>query len=184
MSIEFEPKTFAALTNQWREDWESHERDWTRPGFRAVAVHRFGNWRMNIRPKLLRAPFSILYRFFYRLIRNVYGIELPYTVKLGRRVVFEHQGTIVVHGKTVIGNECIIRQGCTLGNRHFQKPSDAPVLGSRVNVGVGAAILGSVRIGDDANIGANSVVLEDVPAKALAVGVPATISADGEGSDT
>ena len=130
---------------------------------------------MNIRTKLLRAPLSLFYRFLYRWVRNVYGIELPYTVKLGRRVVFEHQGAIVVHGGSVIGNQCIIRQGCTLGNRKLDSLADAPVLGARVNVGAGAVILGAVRIGDDAQIGANAVVLQDVPAKGVAVGVPATI---------
>lgn len=175
MSDDFEPKTLSALREQWREDWEAHERDWTRPGFRAVAVHRFGNWRMNIRSKILRAPFSLFYRMLYRRVRNGYGIELPYSVKLGRRVVFEHQGAIVVHGSTVIGDECVIRQGCTLGNRHLDQPFDAPNLGARVNVGAGAVILGAIAIGDDANIGANAVVLKDVPPGALATGVPATI---------
>jgi serine O-acetyltransferase len=74
-----------------REDWVAHGRDWTLPGFRAVAVARFGAWRMGVKPKLLRAPLSILYRVMYRRVRNVYGIELPYSVELGRNVVFEHQ---------------------------------------------------------------------------------------------
>src|SRR5947207_8760398 len=97
------------LVAQIREDWIAHGRDWTRPGFRAVAVHRFGNWRMRIRSKFLRAPFSVIYRMMFRRVRNVYGIELPYTVKLGRRVIFEHQSGIVIHGNSVIGDGCIIR---------------------------------------------------------------------------
>lgn len=161
------------LLLQIREDWVAHGCDWTKPGFRAVAVHRLGNWRMSIRSKLLRAPFSILYRTLYRRCRNVYGIELPYTVQLGRRVVFEHQGGIVIHGNTVIGDECIVRQNVTMGIRSLDDLTAAPVLGTRVNVGAGAAILGRVRIGDGASIGANAVVLNDVPAGATAVGVPA-----------
>ena len=159
-----------------REDLSVHERDWTRPGFRAVAVHRFGNWRMTIRPKLLRAPFSVLYRMAYRHCRNVYGIELPYTVVLGRRVIFEHQGGIVIHGATHIGDGCIIRQNCTLGLRRLDRLADAPVLEANVNVGAGAVILGAVHIGVGAQIGANAVVITDVPAGARAVGVPARIS--------
>jgi serine O-acetyltransferase len=158
-----------------REDYAAHDRDWTRPGFRAVAAHRFGNWRMTIRNKFLRGPFSVIYRAMYRRCRNVYGIELPYTVKLGRRVVFEHQSGIVIHGHTVIGDECIIRQGVTLGNKTLDRPYDAPVLGKRVNVGAGAKILGAVNVGDDATIGANAVVVRDVPAGAVAVGIPAQI---------
>jgi serine O-acetyltransferase len=161
---------------QWvAEDWRAHECDWTRPGFRAVALHRFGNFRMHIKPFLLRAPFSVAYRTAFRYIRNHYGIELPYSVKLGRKVVIEHQGAIVVHGDTVIGDGCIIRQGVTLGNRRLDEPFDAPVLGHHVNVGAGAKILGRIAVGDGASIGANSVVLTDVPAGRIAIGVPAKL---------
>jgi len=167
--------TQLGLFAQIREDWIAHGRDWTKPGFRAVAIHRFGNWRMRIRPKLFRAPFSVLYRILYRRARNVYGIELPYKVRLGRRVIIEHQGCIVIHGNSVIGDDCIIRQGVTLGLRSVDRLEEAPVLGRGVNVGSGAQILGCVTIGDGANIGANAVVLQDVPAGATAVGVPAKI---------
>ncbi len=166
---------------QLREDWQSHGRDWTLPGFRAVAVHRFGNWRMTLQPKLLRAPFSLLYQMLYRKIRNGYGIELPYTVQLGRRVVIEHQGAIVIHGYSVIGDDCILRQGVTLGNRTLNQPFDAPKLGKRVNVGAGAKLLGKIEIGDDAAIGANAVVLKDVPAQYIAVGIPAKLIAPKAG---
>ncbi len=164
-----------SLWQQIKEDWIAHGQDWTKPGFRAVAVLRFGVWRMKIQPKLLRAPFSILYGMLYRKIRNTYGIELPYTVQLGRRVIIEHQGAIVIHGDCVIGDDSIIRQGVTLGNRYLDRPFDAPKLGKCVNVGAGAKIFGNVTIGHGANIGANAVVLCDVPAGATAVGIPAKI---------
>lgn len=158
-----------------REDYVAHGREASRPGFQAVLVHRFGTWRMTVRNKLLRAPLSVAYRTLYRGVRNFYGIELPYTVRLGRRVVFEHQHGIVVHGATVIGDDCIIRQGVTLGLRSMERLTEAPVLGAGVNVGAGAKIIGPVQIGDGAAIGANAVVLEDVPAGALAIGVPAKL---------
>ncbi len=167
--------TTLGLWEQIKEDWIAHGRDWTKPGFRAVAVHRFGVWRMNIQPKLFRAPFSILYQMLFRRIRNNYGIELPYTVQLGRRVIVEHQGAIVIHGHSVIGDDSIVRQGVTLGNRYLDQPFNAPKLGQNVNVGAGAKIFGDVTIGDRANIGANAVVLCDVPAGATAVGIPARI---------
>ena len=157
------------------EDWITHGRDWTRPGFRAVAVYRFGVWRMGIKPLIFRAPFSILYRRLFRFIRNVYGIELPYSAVLGRRVIFEHQHGIVIHGATKIGNDCIIRQGVTIGNRYTDKPLEAPVLCAKVNVGAGAKILGKVFIGEGASIGANSVVLHDVPAGTTVSGNPAVV---------
>lgn len=171
-----EPETpTLSLWQQIKEDWIAHERDWTKPGFRAVAVQRFGVWRMTIKPLLLRAPLSILYRALFRKIRNSYGIELPFTVELGRRVIIEHQSGIVIHGYCSIGDDCIIRQGVTMGNRYLDRPFDAPKLGKRVNVGAGAKIFGNVSIGDDVNIGANAVVLSDIPAGKTAVGIPAKI---------
>jgi serine O-acetyltransferase len=163
------------LLRQLKEDWIAHGRDWTKPGFRAVAVHRFGNWRMTVRPKLLRAPLSLLYRALFRHVRNHYGIELPYSATLGRRVIIEHQGAIVIHGSAVIGDDCILRQGVTLGNKSLDRPFDAPTLGRSVNVGAGAKLLGAITIGDHAQIGANAVVLRDIPANTTAVGIPARV---------
>jgi serine O-acetyltransferase len=79
----------------------------------------------------------------------------------------------VIHGNSEIGDDSILRQGCTLGNKSLDRPHDAPKLGKRVNVGAGAKILGAITVGDDAVIGANSVVLKDVPAGMIAVGLPA-----------
>jgi serine acetyltransferase/GT2 family glycosyltransferase len=163
------------LWQQIQEDWQVHDRDWTRPGFRAIAIYRFGVWRMGVKPKLLRAPLSVIYRFLFRYVRNIYGIELPYSARLGRRVIIEHQGGIVIHGSSELGDDCIIRQGVTLGNRYLDRPLEAPKLGRRVNVGAGAKILGNVVLGDDANVGANAVVLNDVPTGRTAVGIPAKL---------
>ena len=168
-------ESFSQLVAIVREDYHAHGRDWTKPGFRSVMVHRFGVWRMGIRSKLVRAPFSVIYRWGFRRCRNVYGIEIPYTVELGRRVVVEHQGGIVIHGNSKIGDECIIRQNCTFGIRSLDKLDAAPILKQRVNVGAGAALLGRITVGEGAQIGANAVVLTDVPPGALAIGVPAAI---------
>lgn len=168
-------KTTLSLWQQIVEDWQAHGRDWTKPGFRAIAVYRFGVWRLGIEPIALRAPFSILYRMMFRKIRNGYGIELPYSATVGRRVIIEHQNGIVIHGNAVIGDDCIIRQGVTLGNRYVDRPLEAPWLGNGVNVGAGAKILGDVVIQDGACIGANAVVLTDVGAGETAVGVPAKV---------
>jgi serine acetyltransferase len=163
------------LWQQIKEDWQAHGCDWTKPGFRAIAVYRFGVWRMQVEPKVMRAPLSFLYRSLYRKVRNGYGIDLPYTVKLGRRVVIEHQNGIIIHGYSEIGDDSIIRQGVTLGNRYLDRPFDAPKLGARVNVGAGAKILGRVTLGDGSSVGANAVVLSDIPAGQTAVGIPAKI---------
>lgn len=167
--------TFRQMLKVVLEDYRAHGRDWTKPGFRAVAVHRFGVWRMSIRSKILRAPLSVLYRVAFRRCRNVYGIELPYSVELGRRVIIEHQGGIVIHGNCRIGDDSIIRQNCTLGIRRLDNPYDAPLIGRNVSIGAGAAILGAIHIGDDSLIGANAVVLRDVPAGSIAFGIPAQV---------
>ena len=106
------------LIAQLLEDWRAHDRDWTRPGFRAVAVHRLGTWGKRAAPKPLRAPVGALYEVLYRGVRNFYGIEIPGSVQLGRRVVFEHQSAIVIHENAHIGDDCFIRQGVALGSRH------------------------------------------------------------------
>ena len=168
------PASVAELWNTWVEDWHAHGCDSSRPGFRAIAVHRLGAYRMHL-PRPWRFWLSVLYRALFRYVRNHYSIELPYSAQIGRRVVIEHQGAIVIHGNSVIGDDCIVRQGVTLGNRHLSAPFDAPILGRRVNVGAGAKLLGRVRIGDDACIGANAVVLCDVPAGETAVGIPAKL---------
>ncbi len=174
------------LVAQLREDWIAHERDWTRPGFRAMTVSRLGKLQRDSPRRSIRVLARLIYHFAYRYVRNRYGIELPWTVRLGRRVVFEHQGAIVVHGYAEIGDDCIVRHGVTIGNRHLDRPLDAPRLGARVNVGAGAQILGDVSIGAGAQIGANAVVLSDVPPGATAVGIPATVvrrAPPGGGSD-
>lgn len=148
-----------------REDLAAHRGEWSRPGFQALLVHRLGRFRA-IRP---------LARIASVMVRNFYGIELPLEARVGRRVVFEHQHGIVIHGNAVIGDDCTIRQGVTLGNRRTDRPLDAPTLGKGVNVGAGAKILGNVTIGDHAAIGANAVVLQDVASKTVAVGCPARV---------
>jgi serine O-acetyltransferase len=163
------------LVEQLREDWVAHGRVWSSPGFRAVAVQRFGVWRMRIRPKLLRAPVSVLYRRMHLRVIRHWGIELPYSVHLGRRTVIHHQGALVVNGQCTIGDDCILRHSTTIGVRHVARPSEVPTIGNRVNIGVGAVIVGPITIGDDAQIGANTVVLTDVPAGATVVGNPARI---------
>ena len=163
------------LVTTIREDWIAHNRDWTLPGFRALAYYRFGNWRMGIKSKIVRAPFSLLYRFLYRRARNLYGIELPYSAKIGQHVVIEHQHGIVIHGNAKIGDYCIIRQGVTIGNRSMTAVQDAPRLGTNVNVGAGAKLLGRITIGNNVNIGANAVLLEDVPSDQSVAGIPARL---------
>ncbi|CAB3746281.1 serine acetyltransferase [Burkholderia sp. MSh2] len=157
-----------------REDWRTYERDIWRQGLWVMAVYRFGRWRYRVRPRLLRRPLSLLYKFGKIASQILTGIDLPCETVVGRRLLIEHFGGIVISGDTVIGDDVVIRHGVTLGLRH-RGTRGAPVVGNGVDIGAGAKILGPVRIGDGAVIGANAVVLDDVPPNALAAGVPATI---------
>ncbi|MCB9883543.1 MAG: serine acetyltransferase [Planctomycetes bacterium] len=157
-----------------REDWRTYERDPWRPGFWAMVVYRYGRWRYRIRPRFLRPPFSFLYRVLYFWARLLLGIEIPCEAKLGRRVRVDHHGGVVVSGDAVLGDDVILRNGVTIGLK-TTGVRGAPRIGSRVDIGAGAKILGPIEIGDDVAIGANAVVLQDVPPGCLAVGVPARI---------
>jgi serine O-acetyltransferase len=139
-----------------------------------MLVYRFGRWRYQVRPVLLRKFLSLLYKFAKIAIQIVTGIDLPCETRVGRRLKFEHFGGIIISGDTVLGDDVIIRNGVTIGLKNTNKPG-APVIGNRVDIGAGAKILGNIQIGHDAIVGANAVVLIDVPARALAVGIPARI---------
>ena len=144
-------------------------------GFWALQVYRLGHLRYRFQSRLLRWPLAALHLLLGKLAEMLCGVTIGVSAKIGRRLVIEHSGAIVVHGHAVIGDDCIIRQGVTIGNRRINRPLDAPHIGHRVNIGAGAMILGDISVGDDAQIGANAVVLVDVPAGATAVGVPARI---------
>lgn len=144
-------------------------------GFWALQVYRFGRLRYRFQSKLIRIPLGVLHLILAKLMEMASGITIGVGAKIGRRLTIEHSGAIVVHGNAQLGDDCIIRQGVTIGNRRMDDPFGAPVLGHRVNVGAGAKILGRVTVGDGAEIGANAVVIKDVPAGATAVGVPARI---------
>lgn len=169
------PETSPGFWTLVKEDWIRSNRDWTRPGFRAVFMYRFGVWRMSIRPRIIRLPFSWLYRVMHRWVRNRYGIELHYTATIGRRFLIAHQGAIVVHEYSIIGDDCTIRQGVTLGSAGPYSDDNHPTLGNNIDVGAGAMILGKVKIGDNVRIGANAVITMSVPPNSLAVAQPARI---------
>ena len=164
-------------TRQWAffEDLRANQEGLLSLGFWALQVYRFGHLRYRFESKLVRIPLGVVHLLLAKVAEMLTGITIGVSAKIGRRLTIEHSGAIVVHGNAVLGDDCTIRQGVTIGNRRLDDPFGAPILGHRVNVGAGAKILGRVCIGDDAEIGANAVVLKDVPAGAVAVGVPARI---------
>jgi serine O-acetyltransferase len=165
------------------EDFRTHDRKLGEAGFWAVALHRLGNARMDVRPRWLRAPLSAGYNVAFRVTDWLLGIELPYTVRLGRRVRIWHHGGIVISARA-IGDDVHIRHNATLGVARRTQPGAVPIIGDGVDIGAGACILGPVTVGDGAMIGANSVVVHDVPQGATAVGAPARVILKGKPSRT
>ncbi len=157
-----------------RQDWMAHDRSWNKRGFWALVIYRFGRWRYSIPFRPARMPFSFLYKLFRFFSDMPLGIELPCEAVIGKRLVIEHTGAIVISGDAIFGDDCILRQGVTVGLRH-RGVRGSPQLGDRVDIGAGAKLLGPIRIGNDVAIGANAVVLTDVPDHCIAVGVPARI---------
>jgi serine O-acetyltransferase len=156
-----------------REDLRTHQGDVFEQGFWALAVHRYGNWRMGL-PRLVRPPFTLAYRFLFKWVEWTCGITLPYTTKVGRRVRIWHHGGMILHARS-IGNDVHIRHNTTFGVVRRDQNGYIPVIEDRVDIGCGVCVLGNVRVGSDSVIGANAVVLADVPPGAVAVGIPARV---------
>jgi serine O-acetyltransferase len=156
-----------------REDLRTHESPFAH-GFVALAVNRLGNWRMRL-PRPLRAPLTLLYRFLYLCVLWLARIELPYIVKVGRRVRIWHNGGCVL-GALCIGDDVQIRHNVTLGLAHHGAPlTSLPIIEDRVLIGAGACVLGPITIGHDSVIAANAVVTRDVPPHSLVGGIPGKV---------
>lgn len=137
-------------------------------GVHAMLFHRANHWLWHKRLRWAA-------RFLGNIARWLTGIEIHPGAKIGRRFFVDH-GTGVVIGETAeIGDDVTLYQGVTLGGRTLDEGKRHPTLGNNVVVGAGAKILGPFVVGDDARIGSNAVVLEEVPAGATIVGVPGRI---------
>ena len=157
-----------------RADFRAHGRQIGAQGFWALLVYRYGRWRYGIRPGWLRKPFSLLYHVLFKWVQILTGIELPCEVELGEGFVIDHFGGIIISGYAKFGANCRIRNGVVVGLKNVDEPI-APVIGDNVDIGSGAKVLGAIRIGNNVRIGANAVVLCNVPDDHMAVGVPAVI---------
>jgi serine O-acetyltransferase len=157
----------ADLARYPRRPWLKEQSIW------AIAVYRFGR-RVDRRPPgVVRTVLDRAYWFAFRITETLTGISIPKSVRVGPGLRIYHFGNIFVHAGAEIGANCILRQGVTVGNRHDGGP--VPVLEDDVELGAYAQVLGDVRIGRGARIGAMSVVLDSVPPGATAVGTPARV---------
>lgn len=138
------------------------------PGFHALLNHRLAHW-------LWQGGFKWIARLVSHLGRWLTGIEIHPGATIGQRVFIDHGMGVVIGETAVIGDDCTLYHGVTLGGTSWNKGKRHPTLGKAVVVGAGAKILGPIFVGDGAKIGSNAVVVKEVPAGATAIGIPARI---------
>jgi len=123
-------------------------------------------------------------RFVSQFAKWLTGVEIHPAATIGRRLVIDHGTGIVIGATTEIGDDCLIYQGVTLGGTGVMQGKRHPTLGNNVMVGSGAKVLGPIKIGDNARVAANSVVLREVPDNSTVVGVPGrVVRINGEKTD-
>lgn len=141
----------------------------TSPGLHAVWSHRLAH-RLWERPAY-RLPARVL----SNVTRTLTGVEIHPGATIGRRFFIDHGMGVVIGETAIVGDDVMLYHDVTLGGRSLAKVKRHPTVGDRVTIGSGARVLGDVNLGEDSQIGANSVVTRDVPAGAVAVGIPAQI---------
>lgn len=120
----------------------------------------------------------LLFYFFFLWLRRLkvkYGFDISYRTQIGKGFYIGHFGTVVIHGDSVIGENCNISQGITIGISNYGSKKGVPVIGNRVFMGPNACVFGNISIGDNVVIGANTVVTDSVPAGKTVVSPSATI---------
>ncbi len=137
-------------------------------GLHATFFYRIAHWLHNHRLRFLARWLSQATKFFT-------GIEIHPAAKIGRRLVIDHGTGVVIGATAEIGDDCLLYQGVTLGGTGKDVGKRHPTLGNNIVVGCGAKVLGPFKVGDNARIAANSVVLREVPENATVVGVPGRI---------
>ena len=138
------------------------------PGFHAMVLHRLSHWLWN-------AGLRWVARWLAHFARWFTGIEIHPGATIGRRFFIDHGMGVVIGETSVIGDDCTLYHGVTLGGTSWNKGKRHPTLGTGVVIGAGAKVLGPITLGDGARVGSNAVVVKDVPSGATAVGIPARI---------
>lgn len=138
------------------------------PGYKAVRSYRKAHWLYNHKMFFLARAVS------QRCVKKT-NIEIHPGAKIGRRIFIDHGTGVVIGETTIIGDDCTIYQGATLGGTGKDHGKRHPTIGNNVMIGAGAKVLGPMKIGDNSNVAAGAVVLSEIPPNSTAVGVPARI---------
>ncbi|MFP5334922.1 MAG: serine O-acetyltransferase EpsC [Actinomycetes bacterium] len=147
------------------------------PGLHAVWLHRLAH-RLWQRPGL-RLPARVL----SNVNRSLTGIEIHPGARIGRRFFIDHGMGVVIGETAEVGDDVMLYHGVTLGGRSANRGKRHPTIEDGVTIGAGARVLGAVRIGAGSQVGANSVVVKDVPAGVVVVGVPGRVRGEGTPED-
>ncbi|MFC2061049.1 serine O-acetyltransferase [Elusimicrobiota bacterium] len=143
-------------------------------GVWATVVYRFGSWNRRHKIPVLSMFLGLVYFFLNKSVEISAGISISCNARIGGGLYIGHFGQIIVHPDVIMGENCNIGQGITIGTAGVGK-TGAPVIGNNVYIGTGAKVLGRITIGNNVRIGANAVVIKDIPDNATAVGVPAKV---------
>ena len=138
------------------------------PGFHAVLVHRLAHWFWVRR-------LYFLGRFASHIGRALTGIEIHPGATIGKAFFIDHGMGVVIGETSEIGDNVTLYHGVTLGGTTWRKGKRHPTIGNNVVVGAGAKVLGPVKIGDNTRIGANSVVISEIPSNSVVVGIPGKV---------
>ncbi len=138
------------------------------PGLKAVRSHRRAQWFYN-------RGFYFIARYLSERCKRKTGIEIHPAAKIGKGLFIDHGSGVVIGETTIIGDNCTIYQGVTLGGTGKDKGKRHPTIGNNVTIGSGAKVLGPFTVGDNSKIAANAVVLSQVPPNSTCVGVPGRI---------
>ena len=145
----------------------------TYPGVHALILHRLAHFLWSIKLKLIA-------RIFSHLARILTGIEIHPGAQIGRRFFIDHGMGVVIGETAIIGDDCTLYHGVTLGGTTWKKGKRHPTLKNNVVIGAGAKVLGPITLGNNSKVGSNAVVVNNIPNDSTAVGIPAKIIESGE----
>jgi serine O-acetyltransferase len=145
----------------------------TYPGVQALILHRLAHFLWSIKLKLIA-------RIFSHLARILTGLEIHPGAQIGRRFFIDHGMGVVIGETAIIGDDCTLYHGVTLGGTTWKKGKRHPTLKNNVVIGAGAKVLGPITLGNNSKVGSNAVVVTDIPNDSTAVGIPAKIIESGE----
>ncbi len=155
----------------------------TTQGLWALFVYRFSNkiYKSKL-PTLLKKPLLVLALMWQKWIEITTGISIPYSVNIGESFYIGHFGNVIINSNAIIGDNCNISQGVTIGINGKGDNRGVPIIGNNVYIGSNAVLAGKIKVGDNVVVGANSFLIHNVEDNTTVLGVPAEKVSDSSSS--